>query len=101
VDEERLATLKALEDRLGYWFKEIAWLDQALTHKSFIYETSHPEKVSNEVLEFLGDAVLNLAASHLLRLCPRKGRTAARASSGQWAVDSRGHSRLTYWQGYI
>jgi len=66
VDEERLATLKELEERLGHRFNELKWLDQALTHKSFIYETSHPEKVANEVLEFLGDAVLNLAVSHLL-----------------------------------
>jgi ribonuclease III len=66
VDEERLATLKELEGRLGHRFKEMTWLDQALTHKSFIYETSHPEKVPNEVLEFLGDAVLSLAISHLL-----------------------------------
>jgi len=68
VDEERLATLKVLEDRLGYRFKEITWLDQALTHKSFIYETNHPEKTANEVLEFLGDSVLNLAVSFLLFL---------------------------------
>ena len=66
MDEERLATLKELEERLDHRFKEIKWLDQALTHKSFIYETSHPERVANEVLEFLGDAVLNLAVSHLL-----------------------------------
>jgi ribonuclease-3 len=66
VDEERLATLKELEERLGHRFNELKWLDQALTHKSFIYETSHLEKVANEVLEFLGDAVLNLAVSHLL-----------------------------------
>ena len=66
MDEERLATLKELEERLGHRFNEMKWLDQALTHKSFIYETSHPEKVANEVLEFLGDAVLTLAISHLL-----------------------------------
>jgi ribonuclease-3 len=68
MDEERLATLKALEDRLGYRFKEITWLDQALTHKSFVYETNHHEKRANEVLEFLGDSVLNLAVSYLLFL---------------------------------
>ena len=66
MDEERLATLKELEERLGYRFIEIKWLDQALTHKSYIYETNHPEKIANEVLEFLGDSVLNLAVSHLL-----------------------------------
>jgi ribonuclease III len=66
VDEERLASLKKFEVRVGHQFKEIQWLDQALTHKSFVHETNHPEKVSNEVLEFLGDSVLNLAVSHLL-----------------------------------
>ena len=66
MDEERLATLKELEERLGYQFIEIRWLDQALTHKSYIYETNHLEKIANEVLEFLGDSVLNLAVSHLL-----------------------------------
>jgi ribonuclease-3 len=68
LDEERLLSLRELEDRLGYRFKEIKWLDQALTHKSFVYETNHPEKVANEVLEFLGDSVLNLAVSYLLFL---------------------------------
>ena len=66
MDEERVASLRELEDRLRYRFKEIQWLDQALTHKSFVYETNHPEKGANEVLEFLGDSVLNLAVSYLL-----------------------------------
>jgi len=66
MDEDRLASLKKFEVRLGHPFKEIKWLDQALTHKSFVHETNHPDKVSNEVLEFLGDSVLNLAISHLL-----------------------------------
>jgi len=71
MDEERLASLRELEGRLGYPFKDIGWLDQALTHKSFAYQV-YPQqgelsaKVSNEVLEFLGDAVLSLAVSHLL-----------------------------------
>jgi ribonuclease-3 len=55
-----------LECRLGYQFNKIEWLDQALTHKSFIHQTTTSRKVSNEVLEFLGDAVLNLAVSQLL-----------------------------------
>jgi ribonuclease III len=66
VDEERLISLRELEDKLGHRFQEIKWLDQALTHKSFIYEANYPGKVANEVLEFLGDSVLNLAVSHLL-----------------------------------
>jgi len=64
LDEERLISLKEMESRLGYRFHTIEWLDQALTHKSFIHPSS--KKGSNEVLEFLGDAVLNLVVSHLL-----------------------------------
>ena len=66
MDEERLASLHELEARLGFQFHEILWLDQALTHKSFSYETDPVVRVANEVLEFLGDAVLTLAISHLL-----------------------------------
>jgi len=66
VDEKRLALLKELECRLGHQFSDIGWLDKALTHRSFINETDSSDRQSNEVLEFLGDAVLNLAVSHLL-----------------------------------
>lgn len=56
-----------LEQRLRYTFQQVALLDEALTHSSYAHETrisvSH-----NERLEFLGDAVLQLAVSHLLYL---------------------------------
>jgi threonylcarbamoyladenosine tRNA methylthiotransferase MtaB len=66
MDDERLTSLKEFEERLGHQFKEIKWLDQAFTHKSFVYETNRSEKTANEVLEFLGDSVLGLAVSYLL-----------------------------------
>jgi ribonuclease III len=66
VDEERFASLKELETRLGHQFSHLEWLDQALTHKSYIHQTNMANKESNEVLEFLGDAVLNLVVSDLL-----------------------------------
>ncbi len=71
VDEERLASLRELERRLGYRFNNSAFLDRALTHKSFVHQSNTSlftpsEKMGNEVLEFLGDAVLTLAVSHLL-----------------------------------
>ena len=66
MDEERLASLKEMEERLGRRFNETVWLDQALTHKSYIHQNNTMKGVSNEVLEFLGDAVLNLAVGHLL-----------------------------------
>jgi ribonuclease III len=49
----------ALQDRIGYRFSQPGLLQLALTHRSF--GADH-----NERLEFLGDAVLNLAVSDLL-----------------------------------
>lgn len=71
MDEERRISLSELEKNLGCQFNEVGWLDQALTHKSFAHEQNTGQvdlskKAGNEVLEFLGDAVLNLAVSHLL-----------------------------------
>jgi ribonuclease III len=53
------ARLDALQQRLGYRFKQSALLIRALTHRS--YGAGH-----NERLEFLGDAVLQTAVSALL-----------------------------------
>ena len=55
--------LSALEERLGYRFKEIALLEQALTHKSFVTGRKH---ASNQRLEFLGDRILGLAVAEML-----------------------------------
>lgn len=51
--------LEALQQRLGHRFAETRLLSRALTHRSA--SADH-----NERLEFLGDAVLNLAVSALL-----------------------------------
>jgi len=55
--------LAALQKALGYRFKDSLLLLRCLTHVS--YERKHGED-HNEVLEFLGDAVLDLAVSDLL-----------------------------------
>ncbi len=57
--------ISGLEKNIGYSFKNKEFLVEALSHSSFAYE--HQEGIkSNERLEFLGDAVLNLAAAHIL-----------------------------------
>jgi ribonuclease-3 len=62
---ERRQELENLARRLGHHFENIKLLDQALRHSSYAHE--NPETgPSNERLEFLGDAVLNLAVSTLL-----------------------------------
>jgi ribonuclease-3 len=55
-----------LEQRLGYTFKQVERLRTALTHKSFVNENMGLQREDNERLEFLGDAVLDLAVGHLL-----------------------------------
>lgn len=58
--------LTALEARIGHTFASRQHLLDALTHRSYAYEFAAPGVVSNERLEFLGDAVLGLVASDLL-----------------------------------
>jgi ribonuclease-3 len=56
--------LNRLESELGYKFAERALLERALTHRSV--PTKGNSKNDYERLEFLGDAVLDLAVAHLL-----------------------------------
>lgn len=58
--------LAELESRLGHRFKSRRVLLDALTHRSYAFEFAAPDVVSNERLEFLGDAVLELISSDLL-----------------------------------
>lgn len=60
--------LTDLELKLDYQFKDSALLDRATTHKSFAYEQNQRRDTNfnNERLEFLGDAVLELALTALL-----------------------------------
>jgi ribonuclease-3 len=58
-----------LEQRLGYAFAKPELLRTALTHKSFVNENPALGREDNERLEFLGDAVLDLAVGHLLMEC--------------------------------
>ncbi|MDR3089173.1 MAG: ribonuclease III [Desulfobulbaceae bacterium] len=59
------ARLSALEGRLGYRFIDLRLLQRALAHSSFAFEQGKTAE-HNEVLEFLGDAVLGLLVGHLL-----------------------------------
>ena len=52
--------LENLEKNIGYKFKNIGLLKNALTHTSYAYEHDVP---SNEKLEFLGDSILEFISS--------------------------------------
>lgn len=64
--EEKRQALLDLEDRLGYDFKDKPLMEQAFIHRSFMNESKGQEMESNERLEFLGDAVIELIVSDLL-----------------------------------
>ncbi len=76
MKESREKKLDALEDRLGYHFRNRGFLLRALTHTSYAHEQAQAREHKNpdtdawighyERLEFLGDAVLDLIISHLL-----------------------------------
>ena len=60
--------LSLLEEKLGYRFKDPSLLENALTHASYANECEDRgiRLPSNERLEFLGDAVLQIVISHYL-----------------------------------
>jgi len=57
------AGLASFEERIGYRFNDKDLLERALSHSSWAVEKGGP---SNQRLEFLGDAVVDLVVSELL-----------------------------------
>lgn len=64
--EKQAASLSNLQKRLGIQLKDMALLEQALVHASFLNENPDAGLSSNEKLEFLGDAVIGLVVAHAL-----------------------------------
>lgn len=62
IDGERKRILVAFQKKAGIRFRDIGLLDLAFHHRSFSNETTK-ERVNNERLEFLGDAVLGMAVA--------------------------------------
>ena len=58
--------IKDLEAAIGYRFKNISLLQNALTHSSYANERWHNSLLSNERLEFLGDAILGMTVAKYL-----------------------------------
>ncbi|CAN5432698.1 ribonuclease III [soil metagenome] len=56
--------LESLVDRLGHPFSDMALLRRAMAHRSWVAET--PGTLSNERLEFLGDAVLGWVVADIV-----------------------------------
>lgn len=58
--------IKELEQTIQYHFKDFKLLEQAMMHRSYTNEKHLKKHKSNERLEFLGDAVLELVTSEFL-----------------------------------
>ena len=58
--------IKDLETAIGYRFKNISLLQNALTHSSYANEHWHNSLKSNERLEFLGDSILGMVVAEYL-----------------------------------
>ena len=58
--------IKDLETAIGYHFRNIQLLQNALTHSSYANERWHNSLLSNERLEFLGDSVLGMLVAEYL-----------------------------------
>jgi ribonuclease-3 len=54
------------ETKIGVGFKDKRLLETAFTHRSYLNENRRPGAEHNERLEFLGDAVLELAVTEFL-----------------------------------
>ncbi len=63
-----MSDIHEFEKHLGYKFKNIAYLKNALTHTSYLNEHKDKKLSSNERMEFLGDSVLGLCVSEYLYL---------------------------------
>ena len=63
--------IKELEEAIGYRFRNITYLQNALAHSSYANERWHNSLMSNERLEFLGDSILGMVvAKHLYQNFP-------------------------------
>ena len=69
IDPKRLKHLNEFEGIIGYSFKNISILNNALTHSSFVASKADFHE-HNERLEFIGDSILNMVISlHLYSKC--------------------------------
>lgn len=69
IDPKRLKHLNEFENTIGYSFKNINILNNALTHSSFVASKADFLE-HNERLEFIGDSILSMVISlHLYSKC--------------------------------
>ncbi|MCL1925305.1 MAG: ribonuclease III [Defluviitaleaceae bacterium] len=102
-----------IEQKIGYSFRDKALLTRALTHSSFVHQRKKSPFESNQRLEFLGDAVLEIIVSEFLFHCypemsegeltklrakivcePNLSSTAGKLSLAEYALLGEGEERM-------
>ena len=85
-----------LQERIGYRFSDVSYLDVAMTHSSYTNEQRIKgiKAESNERLEFLGDAVLQMVISEYLYDNFKKYREGALTKMRQQLVCERMLARI-------
>lgn len=66
LSKEYIIKLKQLQKKIHYKFRKFHFLQEALTHTSYVNENPQIKLKSNETLEFLGDSVLGLLITEYL-----------------------------------
>jgi ribonuclease III len=90
---KREQELRALGARLGHEFKQLALLDQALTHASRAFEERARGTGDNESLEFLGDSILGFLIAELLHRAEPDGSEGAKSRRKAQLVSSASLAR--------
>ena len=86
--------LAEVQEALGVELLDEGLLVTALTHKSWVNENPAAASGDNERLEFLGDAVLDLAVGHLLMEAVPDAREGELSQLRAALVDERGLARV-------
>jgi ribonuclease-3 len=86
--------IKDMIRKLGYEFKRTDLLEQAFRHSSYVNELGDTAVRDNERLEFLGDAVLDLAVSDLLMEVFQEAKEGDLSKFRASVVNERGLSQV-------
>ena len=84
--------MRALQERLGHHFADLALLDRALTHSSRAHEYGG-DAGDNEPLEFLGDSLLGFIVADLLHRRDPDGKEGLKSRARAQLVSSRSLAR--------
>lgn len=68
LEHNRMEQIKEFQKIIGYQFKNLNIINEALTHSSYTNEYRKKQVQNNERLEFLGDSVLGIVVSEYIYL---------------------------------